>query len=319
VLGTAPCSTAPCTSIVRTANGGGSWVGIPAPKAQLIRPGDTSAVATTQLRFSVDQLRFADANDGWAAGGGLYSTHDGGAHWKSLQIGAASTAVTAIGTGGGEAYAVISGCAGKARSGCSSEVYAAPIHSDQFVPVAPIPAAQITPTQFTVHGADWFLITATNLYHGRATAHATVSNLPTACVTTLSRPVALTAADVNHLDLLCGGNGGGGSSGYQLYGTTNSGHTWTTAGSIHLLPSGMSAISDNGAGVLLFAAASGASELLRTTDDGATISPVFTSPTGGQLWSDAGFTTSQLGFAILPVATMYRTTDAGAQWSAVRF
>src|SRR4051794_21631848 len=35
-LGTAPCDNRPCTSILRTTDGGKSWVGIPAPRAELI-------------------------------------------------------------------------------------------------------------------------------------------------------------------------------------------------------------------------------------------------------------------------------------------
>lgn len=31
---------------------------------------------------SVSQIRFADANDGWAYGPGLWTTHDGGARWR---------------------------------------------------------------------------------------------------------------------------------------------------------------------------------------------------------------------------------------------
>jgi hypothetical protein len=34
-LGTAPCASAPCTSILRTTDGGLSWAGIPAPRAPL--------------------------------------------------------------------------------------------------------------------------------------------------------------------------------------------------------------------------------------------------------------------------------------------
>ena len=62
LLGTAPCSSPPCTSILRTDDGGHSFVGTPAPR-------------TTQ----VSQLRFANAADGFAYDSQLWVTHDAGA------------------------------------------------------------------------------------------------------------------------------------------------------------------------------------------------------------------------------------------------
>jgi photosystem II stability/assembly factor-like uncharacterized protein len=70
VLGSATCSSPPCTSIVRTVNGGRSFVGIPAPRTD-----------------AVSNLRFADARDGYAYGAAqLWSTHDGGATWNRVAV-----------------------------------------------------------------------------------------------------------------------------------------------------------------------------------------------------------------------------------------
>ena len=76
VLGTAPCSSPPCTSILRTRDGGRSWVGIPAPLAEI-------GVDQTE---SVRHLRFADVDNGWAFGPDLWSTHDGGEHWNPVTL-----------------------------------------------------------------------------------------------------------------------------------------------------------------------------------------------------------------------------------------
>ncbi|MGH2896860.1 MAG: hypothetical protein ACRDPM_26825, partial [Solirubrobacteraceae bacterium] len=87
LLGSAPCSDPPCTSILRTDNGGHSFVGIPAPR-------------TTR----VSQLRFANAADGFAFGGQLWVTHDAGTVWHQVRLGGA---VTELATGNGFTYAIV--------------------------------------------------------------------------------------------------------------------------------------------------------------------------------------------------------------------
>lgn len=69
LLGRAPCSSPPCTSIVRTTDGGRTFVGIPAPR-------------TSQ----VFDLRFANDRDGFAYGPQLWVTHDGGADWHQVEL-----------------------------------------------------------------------------------------------------------------------------------------------------------------------------------------------------------------------------------------
>src|SRR5947209_5565348 len=91
MLGGAPCSRPPCTSIVRTTDGGRTFVGIPAP-----RPEDPAG------SDRVSQLRFADSRNGLAYGPGLWVTHDGGAHWQSLSSGR----VNELAIGGGYVYAI---------------------------------------------------------------------------------------------------------------------------------------------------------------------------------------------------------------------
>jgi photosystem II stability/assembly factor-like uncharacterized protein len=101
VLGSAACASPPCTSIVRTADGGHSFVGIPAPR--------TSAV---------DQLRFANARDGYAYGTQLWSTHDGGASWT--QVTAVTGTVQSLAASDGYVYAAL-GADGLMRSAVGSD------------------------------------------------------------------------------------------------------------------------------------------------------------------------------------------------------
>ena len=83
-LGTAPCQTAPCTSIVRTTDGGQHWVGLPAPKAELTEDGTQKCASNC-----VTNLRFATPLIGYAYGETtMYLTTDGGAHWVKQDGGA---------------------------------------------------------------------------------------------------------------------------------------------------------------------------------------------------------------------------------------
>src|SRR5271170_749568 len=61
------CATRYCTSIARTDDAGKTWAGVPAP---VTGPADGST--------GVSQVRFLNADNGWAFGPELFATHDGG-------------------------------------------------------------------------------------------------------------------------------------------------------------------------------------------------------------------------------------------------
>ena len=76
-LGTAPCGNPPCTSILRTTDGGRSWVGIPAPRAFLVQ---TDTCNSTCDR--IGNLRFANSLVGYAySQDSFFMTTDGGGSW----------------------------------------------------------------------------------------------------------------------------------------------------------------------------------------------------------------------------------------------
>lgn len=87
-LGTGPCNTKQrCLGLLETRNGGRTWSVRPLP-ASLLPP---AAAAASRL-----QVRFADARNGWIYGSldsdsadampALWSTHDGGATWRSQPL-----------------------------------------------------------------------------------------------------------------------------------------------------------------------------------------------------------------------------------------
>jgi photosystem II stability/assembly factor-like uncharacterized protein len=99
-LGTAPCADAPCTSMVRSDDGGATWVGIPAPRAEL------SGTSGLPEAGTVRDVRFATPRDGWAFGGGIWQTHDGGATWQALSL----ATVLDLATDGSHVWAVTTSC-----------------------------------------------------------------------------------------------------------------------------------------------------------------------------------------------------------------
>jgi hypothetical protein len=126
LLGTAPCSDPPCTSILRTDDGGHSFVGMPAPRTG-----------------RVSQLRFANAADGFAYGSQLWVTHDAGAGWHQVRLGGA---VTQLATAKGFAYALVRfGHKGAGR------LERAPLGSDTWTPLTGAGSAY---AGLWAHGSD---------------------------------------------------------------------------------------------------------------------------------------------------------------------
>ena len=77
-------------------------------------------------------------------------------------------------------------------------------------------------------------------------------------------------------------------------------------------------MADNAHGVLLMAVASGDSVLLRSSDDGRTLTKALTgSASGGIPWADLGFTTASQAVVVLapsnPVLQPRRRTDLGGR------
>jgi hypothetical protein len=297
VLGNAPCTSAPCTSIVRTRDGGTTWQGIPAPR---------TPIYDGQQGSGVNVLHFADPLNGWAAGNQLWATHDGGASWHQVKL-ASGGSVANVVTAAGTAYAMWVGPA-------STVVYATTPGSDRWRAVLTAPLVS-TPSALVVKGRDWYLSARDGIYHGVGANAPTRGASPCAGMSA----ALLAVADVAHLDAICVLDGAAGTVRFQLYGTTNGGAHWTKAGGTHFAPSGLNVMDDNGSGVLLLAATAGNSVLQRTTNDGASFTTALTVNSASAGWSDVGFTTSLQAIAVLPGRAFYISHDAGRTWTQMRF
>lgn len=87
-----------CVAVLRLV--GQTWRSLPAPAATPTADGPLTP-------GTVDQVRFADARNGWTFGRGLWSTHDAGATWVRRDPGGT---VYDLATNGRDAYAVVSSC-----------------------------------------------------------------------------------------------------------------------------------------------------------------------------------------------------------------
>lgn len=145
LLGQRPCSPKACLAIVRTSDGGRSFVSIPAPPVHYEQAGCPYA--------AVSQLKFADARNGFAYGCALYVTHDGGGHWQKLDLGGD---VSQLVTGGGEAYAIVSDTHGPG----TSKLMRSPIGKDDWKTLSPMGGSGGPPVGngLAARGGDVFVL-----------------------------------------------------------------------------------------------------------------------------------------------------------------
>jgi photosystem II stability/assembly factor-like uncharacterized protein len=210
VLGTAPCSSPPCTSVLRTSDSGAHWVGIPAPRA----PGGIAPSAADGVR----SIRFATPQIGYAFGPGLYQTTDGGRHWSHVASidGRTSFYVESLEAADGVVYATV---AAAGRGGPTG-----PVHIDRATAGKALHSLTTVPET-----AGFRLITAGGFAVLPAqTQMITVS--PTGAISRHRLPdraCAVAASFVSDLLAVCGEGAGGGSMGTRTaYGSTDGGASW---------------------------------------------------------------------------------------------
>ncbi len=291
LLGSVPCSRSRCPAIVRTTNGGHSFHRIPAPSAPL---------ASSYYGAGVTDLRFADRKDGFAYGGGLYVTHDGGASWHRVSLGGW---VTDLAIGGGEVYAVV-----VPRGRESGRLMRSPVDRDRWVSLASPSAVH---AGLWVHGSDVFVETGFNTRLSLLSSpNRGASFVRHAAPDGISCAFQAPAPPVVWAHCATGMLSG-------VWRSTDSGARFQ--------PAAPRKPQANGAA---FAAASattavvGFQRLYRTVDGGASWAPV--GPAGVSWWSYLGFTDPTHGVALGYLgpespnyARLYSTTDGGASYHEV--
>jgi hypothetical protein len=303
VLGTAPCAHAPCTSVVRTTNGGRSWVGIPAPLLGL---------SSFSGGAGLDRIRFADTQDGFAYGSQLWVTHDGGARWARLRQ--VPGYIGDLEASAGTAYAA------SLRSDHIT-IYRSPAGRNDWHRVAGLPA----PVGFaglgtiTLHGRAAWIILGAHVYYSASGARWTRESFRCPSLLGVTSIAAYSARDVT---LMCAGNAAAGNTQKVVYASTDGGARFAKVGTP---PSGGDdgILAEPTTGHLFVATASGATWLYASSDGGHRWGDSLFLGDGGKGWNDFGFTTAVQGVAVegTPAvgSNMYMTVNGGANWHKVRF
>jgi hypothetical protein len=314
VVGSAPCGRPPCTSLVRTRDGGATWQGVPAPVIPLAMDG-AQPVAI---------LRFADASNGWlAAGAQLQATHDGGVHWSAVTLpglqpsGRIDSLETSAGTV--DAWVVQSMSSSGAEP---ATLYYAAVGADAWTTVSSVSSASGAGGAISLAGrTGWVLVGDHQVF--RTTDASTWQATPSPCPNQTSTAIAI--ADASTLYAACTGQGsaGGAMVDRTMVVSHDGGATF------HASPNppqtgdygGMAATPDGRTLALAVTSAGGASIQL-SRDGGSTYSTPYSvneSQSGGLV--DIGFTTGTQGVAIAEGQqdSLLMTSDGGATWRAVPF
>jgi len=315
------CATRYCTSVARTDNGGVSWYGVPAPMT-----------GAADGASGVSQIRFLNAQDGWAFGPELWVTSDGGLHWSEVSTG--GQRVIDLETVGNRAFAIFATCSGTGTdfaAQCTSfSLYSAPAGQDSWAPVSPVltglgnggqdASAQLVLTR----SAGYLLAPDGTLYSGPMSGGSwqQAGSVPrsASCAPRTAQPdgqpngALLAAATVSTLALACTtpASAGGGA---QVFTSPNGGASWQQAGTV----SGgtVTSIAAQQGGEIVIATTSG---IQWSSDGGASWHLVASSagsagPPGG--FSFIGMTSLTQGVAV-PVDTaehaVWFTVNGGQAW-----
>ena len=318
VLGTAPCAKAPCTSILRTLDRGGSWRGLPAPVVPLAaQPGVVAGPA-------VWGIRFANPSVGFVFGNGLWETTDGGERWTPAVPPAGP--IESLEVIDGQVLAVTGPCS--PNFGCGSQrgtLMRRPVAGGAWTVVARVSGRGAIATQARVAAvldADDVIVTANG-------GISTVTHAGPCSTAGLVAPVSLAVTGPTGLAMLCAGNGAAGNEDKTVFVSDDLGVHWSVAGSPARGgdPEEMSAGS---AAQLVVAAASGASTLYYSADGGARWSTAYYEGDGGLGFNDLGFTTPADGVVVYGPALsdtndesrpgwLLLTSNGGASWHPVPF
>jgi hypothetical protein len=309
VLGTAPCAHAPCTSVVRTVNGGATWRGIPAPVYKLSR-----YVGGAGL----DRIRFASTANGYAYGSQLWVTHDGGNSWYPVTLPGfvKGDYITDLETSSGVAYATV------ATHRSRVTVYRSAVGTDSWSQVAGLPGGVTGSLPFgvvTLHGTAAWIILGSRVYSSQNGINWSREHFRCGSFYQIT---SIAAESNRHVTLLCVGNAGLGSTEKVLYASSNGGSHYVKVGEP---PRGGDGgyLAQPTLDHLFIATSSGATWLYASTDGGHRWHDNFTLFDGGKGWSDFGFTTSTQGAAVDGSPSvgshLYMTWNAGRVWHKIAF
>jgi hypothetical protein len=306
VLGTQQCAQLSCTAIVQTTDGGSHFAEVAAPHAATINIDNSTRV--------INNIRFADTDNGWAYGEALWTTSDGGASWTDTSLPAGAVvdlgAAHAPGAVAGTVWAVVQPTPFTSGYELWSAPYAPGTGTGtwQQVDLKSDPPGTTAPS-LVVQGATAYVVAedANNVTHLYvASAGAATTTLTTPC----SQPPSDLSAGVGSLWVACTLSSGGSPA---VAVSTDGGVTWRDVTTPSAYGLGVIGGVDATTAVI---DAGGLSKISTTGQPRALSTP--SAPNG---FSFIGFTDANTGFALSQPdpARLFRTTDGGTTWSVVGF
>lgn len=300
VLGYAPCGSALCTYLVRSADGTKTWSlagEVPLPESG---PAGGSF-----------QVRFADRTNGWVFGMSLWATHDSGATWTKI----GDRQIHGLAAASGRLTVLEADCAGS----CDTAILrTSAASSDDLQTLG-------DPIKYTGNGGFALAVSTSHvavqagsdIHTGSAGQPLTTTSTP--CTGKDSMPTAIATIGATNLSVVCISDPGAGSSSKQVRSSNDDGATWADRGPAAPRSGqvGSLTVSPDNATVLI-GASSGATSIFRLAD-GAWTTPLTDTEHGGAFLTDLGFTTVNQAIAVEPGAAMLVTHDAGATWAPVVF
>jgi photosystem II stability/assembly factor-like uncharacterized protein len=310
------CATQYCTSVARTADAGKTWAGRAAP---VTGPADGAT--------GVSEIRFLNADDGWAFGPQLFATHDGGQTWTQVDTG--GLRVADLETVGDRAFALFASCTGTGAAFAGQctryTLYSSPASADDWTPVGPA-------TSGLAGGAASLVLTETRgyllspgrmLYSGPVDGGAAwqpVKAIPCRVGTPLAdgQPTGalLAAANPANLILVCASsNVPGSQQAKQVFTSGDGGIIWQNAGPAPALGLATS-VAATAAGTYVLATDQGID--VRLTGSAAWQAATLGGPPPSGGFGYVGMTTDKQGIALPanPAAgTVWFTFDGGKTWT----
>jgi hypothetical protein len=297
--GSAPCGASGanlCPVLARSVDGGRSW--------RVVR-----WIATTPVTgLTIDQIRFADASNGWliatSAGGAevgrLFATHNGGASWHAVAL---SNAVD-VAAGDGTVWVT--------ASGATAVLYRAPVGSDSFSKVADSAGTALAVVGDTAYA---WRVSTLDTFAARLTV-ASSSGVAERTLPCIGADVAFAATSRDAADTVCGSEPGTGNQVKKIYASQDNAKTWSLVGQ---LP-------DDGyvATVLIdgstLVATGGRMPIDVSRDGGTTWVENFADSADAGGFTDLAFLSSTFGYADGPLPGQFAvTSDGGLTWQLRSF
>jgi hypothetical protein len=322
VLGAVPCGARDCLSVRTTTNAGATFRSLPAPPGTFA-PGAARAGPS---------IRFADPEDGWVFGPGLYATHDGGQHWTAIRM---PGVVEQLEPGLGRVYAVVAAPCTDTET-CSARTpwpqlwQTLPSDNHWTVDRA---AGAVSP-ELAVHGTSVWVVNAMLTRDGYALGSQLLHSA-NAGQTFSVEPQQITGIYCEYSPVTTAFLWAYCSGGHFMfpYVSADGGAHFTAVGSqtARITPVGYA----NGSGLVAASASTAiaasdlpvpgiGNPLIRSADEGAHWHVVAAQPSRNGQWSLIGFTTPEVGYALwqssahgYATAELWRTIDGGARWTLV--